>query len=118
MIKPFLPALLTLTLSLPVLASEGRPVGPQQGFAPMTVAQVQQARDDSLVEVRGRIIKRLSDEEYELQDATGTLVVEIDDDLWHGLQVTDQDEVLIQGEVDQDWGGTELEAKTFRLLPL
>ena len=92
------------------------PIGPQHGYTALTIEAAKDARDDALVQVQGRIVKRLSDEEYELQDATGTIVVEIDDVLWQGLQVTDQDQVSIQAEVDQDWNGTELEAKSFRLI--
>lgn len=114
--KLFLSAALLLPIAGTTQAAGAQPIGPQHGYTPVSIAAAKDARDDALVQVQGRIVKRLSGEEYELQDATGTIVVEIDDELWQGLNVTDQDQVSINAEVDQDWNGTELDAQSLTII--
>lgn len=106
-----------LSLSLPLLAQTGQPMGPEHGYTPMTLSEAKSAADDSLVSIRGFIVKRLSDDEYLLKSANETLTVEIDDHLWQGIQITDKHEVEIKGEIDQDWDRTELEADKLNVLP-
>lgn len=113
--KPFVMAALLLP-SFSILAEGGQPIGPQQGYTTMTLTEAKSAADDSLVSVRGYIVKRLSDDEYLLQKNTDSLIVEIDDHLWHGIQITDQHEVQLQGEIDQDWDRTELEVRWLKVL--
>jgi len=92
-------------------------IGPDHGYVSMSAAEAKDASDDSLVVVRGYLVKRLSDEEYLFKDDSGTLTVEIDDHLWQSHQITDQDNILLKGEVDQDWDGTELDVRALELLP-
>ena len=115
--KPSLISTLLLALALPALAQTGQPVGPEYGYTPMTLSEAKSAADDSLVSIRGHIVKRLSDDEYLLKSANETLTVEIDDHLWQGIQITDKHEVEIKGEIDQDWDRTELEADKLNVLP-
>ena len=91
-----------LSLSLPLLAQTGQPMGPEHGYTSMTINEAKSAADDSLVSIRGFIVKRLSDDEYQLKNANETLTVEIDEHLWKGIQITDKSEIEIQGEIDQD----------------
>ncbi len=57
-------------------------------------------RDDTKVVLEGKIVEQVGKEKYLFKDATGEVIVEIDNDDWKGVQVTPKDTVLIYGEVD------------------
>jgi len=80
----------------------------------VTVSQARDMRDDTNVIMRGKIISRAADEKYTFQDDTGTIVVEIDDDDWNGLDVTANDTVMIYGDVDRGLFSTEIDVDTIR----
>lgn len=69
----------------------------------VTVSKALTLRDDSYVQLKGRIVKALGDEKYQFRDATGTITVDIDDDLWMGKAISANTEVTIEGEVDIDY---------------
>ena len=75
----------------------------------LTVDQVKGMNDNSKVWVEGSIIQKNGDEKYMFQDSTGTIMVEIDDDAWHGLVVGPTDTVRIFGEVDHGLFNTEID---------
>lgn len=50
-----------------------------------------------------------------LKDATGTIVVDIDDEDWKGLEVTPEMDIIIEGEVDKKWARIEVDADSIRL---
>lgn len=75
----------------------------------LTVDQVKGMRDDSKVWVEGSIIQKNGDEKYLFQDSTGSIIVEIDDDEWHGLVVGPTDVVRIYGEVDHGLFRTKID---------
>ena len=75
----------------------------------LTVDQVKGMGDDSKVWVEGFIVQKNGDEKYLFQDATGSIIVEIDDDAWHGLVVGPTDTVRIYGEVDHGIFNTEID---------
>lgn len=91
----------------PVMNGYGGYSGPGPQVA--TVKQALSMQDDAPVALRGRIVQRLGDEKYLFGDDTGTIRVEIDHDKWHGLHVSAEDIVEIQGEVDRDWNKTEVD---------
>ena len=62
--------------------------GPGPGNSALTVRDALKQRDDSWVVLQGRIVASLGDEKYTFQDATGSVMVEIDDDEWRGITVT------------------------------
>ncbi|STD22806.1 protein YgiW [Enterobacter asburiae] len=68
-------------------------------------------KDDAWVKLRGNITERLSDDRYTFRDESGTVVVEIDHKRWNGVTVTPQDKVELQGKVDKDWNGFEIDVK-------
>lgn len=82
----------------PAQAVNGHAVASQN-----SVAQLSGLRDGSMVRLQGRITKALHDEHYEFTDATGTVVVEIDHDLWHGRTITANDVITLVGEVDVEY---------------
>ena len=75
----------------------------------LTVDQVKGMGDDSKVWVEGMIVQKNGDEKYLFQDSTGSIIVEIDDDAWHGLVVGPTDTVRIFGEVDHGLFNTEID---------
>lgn len=68
-----------------------------------TVASLSDLRDETMVRLQGKITKALHDEKYEFTDATGTVVVEIDDKDWQGRTVTNADVITIVGELDVEY---------------
>lgn len=64
-------------------------------------------KDDDQVKVKGYVVKALGDEEYQFRDATGHIVVEIDDELWQGKKVSAKTPVTIVGEIDVDYEPTK-----------
>ncbi len=94
--------------------AEGGYTGP--GPKLMTMKEGATQADDTWVTFRGKIVNHLGDEKYTFQDASGTGTVEIDRKAWRGVQVGPNDEVELLVEVDKDWGSTEFEAKTVKIV--
>lgn len=82
----------------------------------VTAAEAAQLRDDTYVKVVGYITKSLGDEKYEFRDDSGTLIVEIDDEDWRGLEVTPDNKVELIGEIDKDWRKVELDVDRINLV--
>lgn len=80
------------------------------------VISAMNASDDSKVELTGKLMMSLGDEEYVFQDATGEITVEIDDDIWFGRTVTPENTIVIRGEVDKDWKKTTIDADSLELV--
>ena len=74
-----------------------------------TVAQALKMKDDAKAVLRGNIIKQVGHEKYLFKDATGEIVIEIDDDDWGGVTVGPQDTVELIGEVDKDFNKIEFD---------
>jgi uncharacterized protein (TIGR00156 family) len=68
----------------------------------LTVAEVLKMSDDTPVELVGRIEKSLGDEKYNFVDATGSIIVDIDNEDFRGVSVSETDTVKIRGEVDKE----------------
>lgn len=75
----------------------------------VTVAQVNEMRDDVPVVIMGRIVQRSGDEKYLFEDGTGSIIIEIDDEDWRGQTVTPTDTVKLYGEVDRGIFKTEID---------
>ncbi len=68
-----------------------------------TVASLSDLRDETMVRLQGKITKAIDHERYEFTDATGTVVVEIDDEDWQGRTITNADIITIVGELDVEY---------------
>lgn len=77
----------------------------QQAIAPAqsTVKQALTLKDDTPVKLKGYVVKALGDEKYQFQDHTGSITVDIDDELWRGQPVSAKTPVTLTGEVDIDY---------------
>ena len=84
------------------------------GLDAVTVAEAKNLRDDSPVVLRGKIERFLGDEKYLFTDSTGTITIEIDNRLWAGLSINQNDTVEISGEVDKDFHGVEIEVNSIK----
>lgn len=85
------------------------------GVAPTSVADALKLRDDAAVVLTGQIEKSLGNEKYQFKDATGTVVIEIDDEDWRGVDVKPEDIVIIKGEIDKDVFSTEIDVDSVEL---
>lgn len=98
-------ALLAIGISVGVVGqaiaqNKGGFEGP--GIQIYKISSALELKDDTPVVLFGKIEQNLGDEKYLLNDGTGTIVVEIDDDEWNGLTVTPQMTVKITGEIDKE----------------
>lgn len=103
----FVVALGLSTSALAMGPANGGFQGP--GLAPTTVAEALKLNDDTPVVLIGQIEKSLGDEKYLFKDASGMVTIEIDNEDWRGLNVTPNDTIIIQGEVDKDFFKTEID---------
>lgn len=78
--------------------------GPTSGVQATTVEKAQQCSDDAPVVLTGNIISREagSKDKYMFRDATGEILVDIDNKVFAGRQVTPQNTVRLTGKVDKD----------------
>ena len=118
---------LTFVLAAPAFAAFEGPAataqpggfkGPGTAAVADTVAKALEARDESPVVLEGRIVSAAKEhEEYVFQDKTGKIVIELDDDLFHGRTVTPENTIRIWGEVDTKFGrDSEVEVDRFEIV--
>ncbi len=101
--------LLACFLAMPLLA-QAQFTGPGASGtaqAPLatatTVAAAHKAAVDTPVVLEGHIKRQISRERFEFADATGTIVVEIDDEDLPHERFDDTTPLRIKGEVDRRW---------------
>ena len=82
--------------------------------AATAVKEALRMRDESYVTVRGNIVKRLTDDKYLFRDATGEIVVDIDNEDWAGVTVGPDDTVELSGEIDRDFNKVEIDVGIVR----
>jgi len=82
------------------------------GPALLTVQQALEMRDDARVSVKGNIVGSLGDEAYTFKDATGTIEVDIDNEVWRGQTIAPEDVVVISGEVDKEWNHASIDVSS------
>ncbi|MDR2068546.1 MAG: NirD/YgiW/YdeI family stress tolerance protein [Spirochaetaceae bacterium] len=102
-----------------VLAFAGTALNAQEGYrgpgpAIVTVESAKGLRDEYPVTVRGRIEKFLGDEKYLFVDDTGSIIIDIDDKLWYGISVDQNDTVEIIGEIDREFTRIEIDASSMK----
>ncbi len=92
--------------------------GTTQSDKPISqVSAVQNMPEDSMVYVQGYLIQNLGNEMYTFQDDSGTITVEIDDDLLTPVAAMPNTLVWIAAEVNKDGNVTSLEAEEVQFLP-
>lgn len=93
-------------------------VGPSSQKTFTKVEQlVNNAKDDDPVALRGKLLRKLSDETYLFADETGEIQVEIDDKIFPQEPVDANTTVEIVGELDKAIVGTnEVDVKTITIV--
>ncbi|MBQ9271155.1 MAG: NirD/YgiW/YdeI family stress tolerance protein [Alphaproteobacteria bacterium] len=81
------------------------------------VSDVQNMADDATVYIQGYLVQNLGNEMYMFQDDSGTIAIEIDDDLLASNTVAPNALVWIVAEVNKDGQVTSLEAEEIQFLP-
>jgi uncharacterized protein (TIGR00156 family) len=81
------------------------------------VSDVQNMADDTTVYVQGYLIQNLGNEMYTFKDDSGTLTVEIDDDLMDANMYSPTTLVWIAAEVDKQGDVVALEAEEIQFMP-
>lgn len=69
----------------------------------ITVKQALTLKDNTKVQLRGHVVKATGDEKYQFRDNTGSITVDIDDELWQGKPISANTTVTLIGEVDVDY---------------
>lgn len=81
------------------------------------VSDVNNMPEDTMVYIQGYLINNLGNEMYTFQDNSGSITVEIDDDLLAANSATPNTLVWIAAEVNKDGNVTSLEAEEIQFLP-
>ena len=66
----------------------------------VTATQAAKLADETGVTLTGQIVKHLQSDHYEFKDASGSINVEVDDDIWRKAGLKVGDHVRLVGEVD------------------
>lgn len=82
-----------------------------------SVNEVNNMPEDETVYIQGSIIEDLGDENYLFSDGSGTINIEIDEDLIQGNSITPEAIVWIEATVDKKGNITSLEAEEVQFLP-
>ena len=97
--------------------------GPTSHSSKVTVSQLSELPNDKRVILEGRITSYLGDECYEFKDHSGVIKVEIEQkDLPYDLKTnkmipfSDNDIVLLRGELDHEDNQTIVEVKDIKLM--
>ena len=109
----FVPALLILALTAPADAAFDGPGTPP---TVKEAAGVASAAKDSGAVLEGSLTRKVKDELYIFQDASGEVLVEIDDDLMANRSITPDTRVRLKGEVDRKKGKNLVEVDMLEIL--
>ncbi len=105
--------LLTFVMTTPVSAAFDGP-----GAAPVVKdsASAATAAKDSPDTLEGNLVRKVKDELYLFKDGSGEVLVEIDDDLMTGRNITPENKVRLHGDVDREDGRPSIEVETLEVL--
>lgn len=81
------------------------------------VSSVQNMPDNSKVYLQGYLTQKLGDEMYMFQDDSGTMNIEIDDDLINENTIVPTNVVWVAAEVNKSGDITSLEAEDIKFMP-
>lgn len=72
-----------------------------------TVAQALKSKqDDAPIQLTGKIVRQIDNDEFMFRDATGEIKIEVEDNAWQGANVTQNDTITIFGKIDYERVGT------------
>ena len=80
-----------------------------------TVADAKDKADDTLVVLHGQIVKALGDDKYQFTDETGEIILDIDQEDFDGVTVTEGEIIQITGDIDKEMmKPTEVDVKQIK----
>ena len=68
----------------------------------ISVKQALKAADNSMITLEGNITQQIDDDEFWFTDGTGQIKVEIERQVWNGLNVGPNDKIRIFGKLDNE----------------
>ena len=68
----------------------------------ISVKQALKAADNSMITLEGNITQQIDDDEFWFTDSTGQIRVEIERQVWNGLNVGPNDKIRIFGKLDNE----------------
>jgi uncharacterized protein (TIGR00156 family) len=112
-------AVIVASLALAVPAPAGAQFrGPSAAGRQLAVAEAQNVRPGTYVNLEGAIVAHLREDYFQFRDPTGEIRVEIEPGLWRGREVSPADGVRILGEVDRTSAGVpNVWVKSLEILP-
>lgn len=81
------------------------------------VSNINDMPEDTVVYVQGYIVQNLGDDNYLFRDDSGTIAVEIDEDLIEDNTLTPNTVVFIMANINKDGDVTSLEAEEIQFMP-
>jgi uncharacterized protein (TIGR00156 family) len=102
----------------PNINARGGFSGPSTGIT--TVRKVYDTgmfSDDLPVILTGYIVSALGGEWYKFYDNTGSIQIEVDEEVWWGLAVTPDTKVTIWGTIDKEFTHTSIDVNRVTLAP-
>lgn len=98
-------SLFVLALASPAMAAFDGPTTAGAGAGLVSAAEVQKLSDDTKVILEGNITHQVAheDDDYVFADASGTVVVEIDNYIFGNQTITPTQKVRLTGEVDTNF---------------
>jgi uncharacterized protein (TIGR00156 family) len=100
-----------------IVGADGRRKGGYTGPSSLPISKASDVKNmthDTDVVLEGRIESYLGNEKYLFNDGSGTVILEIDNDKWAGLEVGADDVVIIYGEVDKKFQRIEIEVEKIK----
>ncbi|GHV45987.1 hypothetical protein AGMMS49546_33160 [Spirochaetia bacterium] len=97
-----------------VVGADGWKGGGYTGPSSVNVSKISDVKNmphDTDVVLEGKIVSYLGNEKYLFNDGSDTITLEIDNDVWNGLEVGPDDIVVIYGEVDKKFQQLEVEVE-------
>lgn len=96
--------LLSLTLLLTISSTAVAGFSGSNGDSPKsTVAQALKVKkDDTPIQLTGKIIRQIDNDEFIFRDATGEIKIDVEDEAWQGLNVSPNETITIFGKVDHE----------------
>jgi uncharacterized protein YdeI (BOF family) len=82
------------------------------------VSDIATMPDDSVVYIQGMIVQDLGDENYLFKDNTGTINIEIDEELVDNNKIVGEAMMFITATVDKDGNITTLDAEEIDIIPM
>lgn len=68
----------------------------------MSVAKALKAKDNTAVQLTGKISSQVDDDEFIFRDSSGEIRIDVEDSAWQDLNVGPNDTITIFGRVDSD----------------